>query len=288
MFIWELKAPVAKPTITMDSHAFDKIGETKIYWLGAAGFLVNARGTNIFIDPVIEYKNASTDISEVDIPLKIALPIEAHNVPVADLVVYTHSDDDHLAEESAKALERLNAKFFGPPPVFEKLARLGLNLKNVTSCRSGDIIEVPNAKITVFPADHPWQLQDPEKYGKPFRAGDSVGYIIETPDANLFFPGDTRLMEEHLSLKGFDFLALDVSLCTYHINPKGAATLANILKDAHLMPYHYGTFDAPTVPAHCGDPYDVIEMVDNGAERAHVTAPGEPICFKNHKLIADT
>lgn len=285
MFIWNLKAPAAKPAQPINPDVFDRTDHTGIYWLGAAGFLINARGTVLLIDPVLEYQNGNKKVSELDIPLRVALPIEAHSIPRADAVLYTHSDDDHLGLVSAKALEHTGAEFYGPAPVFEKLARAHINLDQVQSCRSGDLIEYPNMKITVFPADHPWQLQDPFKYGKPFRPGDSVGFIIETPDVKMFFPGDTRLMEEHLSLEGIQFLALDVSYCTYHINPMGAAMLANILKDAELMPYHYGTFDAPTVPAHCGDPEDVAQMIDNGAARVHIKAPGDPLIFKQGKTL---
>lgn len=286
MFLWELKAPAAKPSVPVTKEDFNPIDGTKIYWMGAATFLINARGTILLFDPVMQYKPGSDTIAEIDdAPLKIKYPIMAYDVPKCDAVFYSHSDDDHTARGTARTLAKLGPKFYGPPPVFEKLARAGLDLDLLVSCRSDDVIEFPNCKVTVFPADHPWQLQDPRKYGKPFRAGDAVGYIIETPDICFYFPGDTRLMEQHMYMKGIELLAADVSLCTYHINPLGSAMLANILKDTMLIPYHYGTFDEPTVPAHCGDPLDVMEMTDNGKERMHIQAPGDPLYFIDHKLV---
>lgn len=286
MFLWELKAPAAKPSIPVGKEAFEKIDETRIYWLGAATFLINARGTIIMFDPVMQYKEGSDTIAEIDdAPLKIKYPIMSYDVPRCDAVFYSHSDDDHLARGTAKTLAKLQPKFYGPPPVFEKLARTGIDLDLVESCRSEDVFEFENCKITVFPADHPWQLQDPRTKGKIFRSGDSVGYIVDTPDIRFFYPGDTRFMEQHLYMQGIELLATDVSLCTYHINPLGAAMMANIMKDALLLPYHYGTFDEPDVPAHCGDPLDVMEMTDNGKERMYIQAPGQPMCFKDHKLV---
>lgn len=286
MFLWELKAPAAAPSVPVGKEAFEKIDATKVYWLGAATFLINARGTILLFDPVMEYKPGSDTIAEIDnAPLKIKYPIMSTDVPRCDAIFYSHSDDDHLARGTAKTLEKLRPMYYGPAPCFEKLARTGIDLDLVVSCRSEDVYEFPNCTVTAFPADHPWQLQDPFNKGKIFRADDAVGYIINTPDLSFYFPGDTRLMEKHLYMPKVDLLAADVSLCTYHINPLGSAMLANIQKDALLIPYHYGTFDEPDIPAHCGDPIDVMEMTENGAERMHIQAPGDPLTFKDHKLV---
>jgi hypothetical protein len=51
------------------------------------------------------------------------------------------------------------------------------------------------------------------------------------------------------------------------------------------MPYHYGTFDSPDIPAFCGDPATVLDEVENGYDRALITAPGEAVEFKFGKLI---
>jgi hypothetical protein len=43
----------------------------------------------------------------------------------------------------------------------------------------------------------------------------------------------------------------------------------------HIMPYHYGTFDAPNAVAQNGDPADVAALIEDAAHRLHVLAPGE-------------
>jgi L-ascorbate metabolism protein UlaG (beta-lactamase superfamily) len=86
-------------------------------------------------------------------------------------------------------------------------------------------------------------------------------------------------MDEHLRLPPVDVLALDASFDTYHLRADGAAALANHLKDALLIPYHYGTFDAPEHSAHNGDPAPALARIKNSANRLRSLAPGEALTF---------
>jgi len=282
-----LTSVTAKRTITITKDDFGKCDVTRIYWLGGAGFLINARGTIVLIDPVLKTMPGHPEQCETGPVLKIKYPIDPDDIPNVDVALYTHSDDDHLGKITPHSLSQLKPQMIGPPPVFEKLARMRIDIDLLTSCRSRDIFHYPNVEVEVFPADHPWQLMDPQRLDKPFRSGDAVGFLVKTPDVYCFFPGDTRLMEEHLFLKdkGIQFVVIDVSLCTYHLNPMGACTLSNLLKDAYIMPYHYGSFVDQNFPAFCGDPKTVLDEVTNGYERALITAPGEVVEFKSGKLV---
>lgn len=278
----DMKIVKAPTSVTIPLSAFDRRNDTAIYWLGSAGFLLNCRGTVILIDPVLTTQPGRDDISETGLKMSIPYPIKAAEVCKADIILYTHPDNDHLGPDTASTLAKLNPHFIGPHTVFRKLANLGINPYAIETCRTGDRIEIGVAiTIEVTPADHPWQLQDPKRCGKPFRSGDCCGFILTTPDGRFFFPGDTRLMEEHLYIKDIDVLALDVSLCAYHLNHPGAIVLANSLPDALLIPIHYGTYDAPNKAAHCGDPADVFVHVTNAEKRARILAPGQPIILKD-------
>jgi len=283
-----LKVVTAKPTVDITGDAFGKCDSTKIYWLAGAGFLINARGTIVLVDPVLKTMPEHPEKCETGEVLKVKYPIDPDNIPKTDVVLYTHSDADHLGKITPLSLSRLSPRMIGPPPVFEKLARMRIDVDLLVSCRSKDVFHYPNVDVEVFPADHPWQLMDPERLDKPFRSGDAVGFLVKTPDVFCFFPGDTRLMEDHIFLKerGIQFLAIDVSLCTYHLNPIGAATLSNLLQDAYLLPYHYGCFVDRNFPAFCGDPKVVLDNVKNGYERALITAPGEVVEFKSGKKVS--
>lgn len=277
----QMKFVRAKEPVKITKEAFNTSDSTSISWLASAGFLMNIRGTIILIDPVLMTNPGQENISEAGLRMSIPYPIKATDIPRVDAVLYTHPDNDHLGQLTAQAVAHLNPRFIGPHTVFHRLAQIGINPKDIETCRTGDIIKINDITIEITPADHPWQLQDPQRCGKPFRSGDCCGFIVTTPDARCFFPGDTRLMEEHLKIRDIDLLALDVSLDPFHLNHSGAIVLANSMPEAVLVPIHYGTYDVPDKPAHCGDPKDVFDKTRNGNERSRILAPGEFLTFKN-------
>lgn len=282
------KKIIAPATRYIDASAFEKIDTTEIRWLAGTGFMINTRGIVIMLDPLLIKTNENPPTCEVGLEMVLDFPIKAQDVPKLDILLYTHSDDDHLGGETALILEKLNPRIIGPSPVFEKLVRTGVKPNLIEICRYGDKIIIDSLEIDVLKADHPWQLQNPARYGKrPFRLGDACGFRVKTPDGTILFTGDTRLLEEHLNMECPDVLMLDVSRCEYHLNVKGAIALANLMSDALLIPYHYGTYYAPTIPAHCGDPEDVFANVTEREKRERRLAPGQKLTLQNGKEIVD-
>ncbi|MZQ99056.1 MAG: hypothetical protein GT601_15425 [Acidaminobacter sp.] len=279
-----LKQVTAKTPVPIRTEAFDKIENTQITWLAGAGFFVNCRGTILFIDPLLSTKPGEPWVSEAGLKLKIPYPMVAEAIPRADFVLYTHSDIDHLGPQTALELAKRTPIFIGPHPVYHALTQLGVKPQSIQICRVGDELDLGVLSLEITPADHPWQLQDVARCGKPFRYGDCCGFILNTPDGRLFFPGDTRLMEEHLRIRDIQILALDVSTCEYHLNHTAAAVLANSLPEACLLPLHYGTYDKPEKGAHSGDPEDVFILIENSDKRALRVAPGEIIHLSDGKV----
>jgi L-ascorbate metabolism protein UlaG (beta-lactamase superfamily) len=277
----KMKQVTAPETRPITAEAFEPNNVTTLYWLASAGFLINAHGTLIIIDPSIKTKPGQPRICDTGLKMLVDYPIDSADIPKMDAVLYSHADEDHIGDTTAKDLSRLNPLMIGPAPVFCKLVKLGVSPSAIKVCRSGDQFTIGCVTIDITPADHPWQLRDPIRFGKPWRADDCCGFMLTTPGGKLFFPGDTRLMEEHLSLKGVDVLALDTSLCVYHLSPTGAIALANSMPDALVIPYHYGTYDDPEDPAYCGDPADVLSKVTRCESRVRILAPGEPFSIKD-------
>jgi L-ascorbate metabolism protein UlaG (beta-lactamase superfamily) len=176
---------------------------------------------------------------------------------------------------SAKALMETCALFVGPPPVESALREMGIPDERTRVAHTGEPFAAGNVTVTATPADHPWQLRDPARFGDPWGPGDCCGYLLETPDGNIWCTGDTRLMDEHVQMRDVDVLLLDVSRNEYHLGVDNAARLANILDTPHLIPYHYGTYDAPDHLAYNGDPAEVAAKLHDVERRLHVLAPGE-------------
>ena len=266
-------------TVPIQKSAFDQRDDTTVTWLGGSGFLINCRGTIILIDPVVSVSPGNPILSECNLKLKITLPIFADLIAKVDYVMYTHADIDHLGPITALTLSKLNARFIGTYPVYYQLTQLGVSPKQISVCRIREKMEIDNILVEITPADHPWQLMARERGGRPYRMGECCGFIFNTKDGRLFFPGDTRLMEEHLEIKDIDFLALDVSKDEYHLNHVSAVVLANNLANAYLCPIHYGTYYSDK-PAHIGEPEDVYPKINNADKRGLRLLPGEPFVVK--------
>ncbi|MDR3147061.1 MAG: MBL fold metallo-hydrolase, partial [Treponema sp.] len=274
---------------------FGVIGDTRLYWLGQAGFVLNTRGVVLLLDPLLITRPGVPPRGETGMELLNPWPIDVSDIPRADAVLYTHTDENHLGPETAQALMKLDPIFIGTVYCKEKLTELEASpvrcLSGVPQAgtprrgKSGNSFDMGSAKIELLPADHPWQLSDPVKYGRVFGPEDCCGYKITTQDGIFVFPGDTRLMKHHLDLRNITVLALDVSTDPYHLGIQGATVLANHLEDVLLAPCHYGTFKSDSM-AHTGDPEPVLEGIHKGLSRARLLAPGEPLILQNGKELS--
>lgn len=85
----------AAETQPMTVDALAASDRTTITWLGMAGFLVNARGTTLMIDPLL---------TGFDMPLMYDNPLPVDQVPHLDALLVTHSDNDHCSIETCREL----------------------------------------------------------------------------------------------------------------------------------------------------------------------------------------
>lgn len=272
----------AKETIPMTREAFDMIPDTRLYWLGGSGFLLNVRGTIILIDPVLVTLPGEKRC-ETGLPMLVDFPISAYDVPRVDLLLFSHADSDHLGPVTTPILMKHDPLVIGSVFVRDTVQKLTGKKPRALAAKAGAELSVANVEIKLTPCDHSWQLCNPARYETIYGPDDCLGFQITTPDGTFFFMGDTRLMKEHLAISGVDVFALDVSRCKYHLGIDGSSVMANSLKDALLIPYHYGTYDRPQVDAHSGDPQEVLPKVIDGEKRARIMAPGECLIMSEGK-----
>ena len=262
---YQAKTP---PTQSFGKEAFEESDSTTLRWLGMAGFLVNSRGTTIMIDPLL---------GGFDMPIMIEFPIKASEVPNLDAVLVTHSDNDQYSRPTCADLKSVTKEFHSTNYVDSLMKNQGWPSFGHSIGGSFNIGEL---KVTLTPADHAWQNDNPEmNEGRYWKQEDCAGFWIETPDGNIWATGDSRLMPEHLKMPTPDAILFDFSDSEWHFTLEGAVKLANAYPNTPLLLHHWGSVDAPDFPPFNADPDELRKLVDN-PERIVLLAPGEPFSLK--------
>lgn len=263
-------------TVPLTEQAFDKISGTEVYWLGAAGVLVNSRGTTIMMDPILTTCPGDETRSEIGGMLLLAEPpIPANQVTKLDAVLYTHADGDHMGIETAKALLSSNAIFHTTSHAAEILREAGIPGNRICEHTHHSVFYVGDVKVRMTGAFHPHQLGVPiQSHYRHFTIDDCTGYRLETQDGVIWNPGDTMLMEEHLSNLDADVVMMDFGDNEHHFGKRIAIQLANALRRSRLIMFHWGTVYAPDQDCYNADPDDIRPHIIN-EERLKVLAPGE-------------
>jgi L-ascorbate metabolism protein UlaG (beta-lactamase superfamily) len=246
-----------------DEKAFKKIDGTEIRWLGSAGVMINSRGTNIMIDPLLE---------GFDMPVLFETPIKPEQIPDLDAVLVTHIDNDHFSRVTCRKLKSVCRSYHAPQYVAEVMREEGVN---GIGHDIHETFSVGNASVTLTPAEHNWQNEHSKYNYREWALEDYCGFWIDTPDGSIWMPGDSRLLEEQLHMpKQPDVLLLDFADNSWHITFEGAVKLANTYPNAQIICIHWGTVDAPDWNTFNGNPATLADNVVN-KERVHALCPGE-------------
>lgn len=240
-----------------------------IWWLGNAGFAINAAGQVILIDPVIELRDDTDSVtSEIGLPLLVPLPIRARSIDRADLALVTHDHGDHAGNRTIPELAaRTHAVFVGTERTALKLRQLGVTDDRIRVARYGQPIRVGGITVTPTVARH-------EEDAIHTQRGDCCGFLIEVAGITIWNPGDSELLEEHLAVKGIDVLLLPVA--PHVFGTEGAVRLANSTRARHIIPCHYGTYDSDLYWC-TGDSAAVRRRIENADGRYHELAIGEKL-----------
>jgi len=265
---FQAKAP---STVHFGKEAFVKTNATTIRWLGMAGFLVNSRGQNFMIDPLLE---------GYDLPLLMDFPIKPNEVPKLDAVFATHSDNDHYSVATCKNMSAVTKEFHSTIFVDSLMRNDGLNS---FGHYIGDEFQVGNIKVKLTLADHDWQNNFPKPSQRYYSPGDACGFWFYTPDGSIWAPGDSRFMQEQLHMPTPDLILFDYSEdADFHSGLEGAVKIANAYPNTPLLLGHWGFVDAPDFSPFNGDPERLKSRVVN-PERIVVLAPGQPYQLKKLK-----
>ena len=268
----KVKKYQAKPAKTQPfgAEAFKKSKKTIIRWTGNAGFLINSRGTTAIVDPLLK---------GFDMPVFFQAPIPTEKVPHLDVVLVTHSDNDHYSIPTCKDLAPVTSAFHSTAYVDSLMKNQGWKS---FGHEIGDVFKVGSMSIKVTPADHQWQNAYAGTANRFFEKKDCAGFMIETPDGTIWAQGDSKLMPEHLTMTEPDAILFDFSDSEWHFTFEGALKIAEAYPNSTLICSHWGTVDAPDFNPFNGDPDKLKARVKN-PQRVVVLEPGQPYKLKKLK-----
>jgi len=160
-----------------------------LYWLGQAGFVIDADGTRMVIDPYLSDSLAGKYRGTPYPHRRMApAPLTADQLGPVDLVLCTHHHTDHMDGET---LQRLAARLpdlrFVVPAASTELAvqRIGVGSDRLIAVDAGQRMAFPGLELHVMRAAHETLEQD--EHGRHR----FLGYGLDFGDARIFHSGDT-------------------------------------------------------------------------------------------------
>lgn len=232
---------------------------TSLYWLGQAGFVIDAGGRRLVIDPYLSDSLARKYRGTRFPHERMApAPVTPEELGHVDLVLVTHHHTDHMDGETLSALaSRLPALQFVVPAASVALAmeRIGADISRLIPVTAGDRRRIGGITIDVFPAAH--EIFEQNSFGwHRF-----LGYGIEAGSVRIFHSGDTvpyQGQAEELRTYRPDLALLPVNGRRLELSEAGIAGNLSIGEAVNLceqceipfmLAHHYGMFAFNTVPA---------------------------------------
>ena len=239
-------------------HVDDEAHEVRLYWLGQAGFVIDAGGLRMLIDPYLSdtlaQKYRGTRYPHVRM---MNAPLTPADLDRLDLVLCTHRHTDHM---DPGTLQPLAARFpelrFVVPAatIDEAKSRCGVGLDRLVAVNAGERIDVLGDCV-VSPIASAHETLDVDAQGQyPW-----LGYVIETHGVRIYHSGDGIPYPElagRVSALRPDIALLPVNGRDEARSGNGvpgnftldeALDLASSAGVPNVIAHHYGLFDFNTL-----------------------------------------
>lgn len=203
--------------------------QERLTWVGHATVLLELGGRRLLTDPVLTSRLAHLRRHAARPAPGVAADL--------DVVLLSHLHLDHLHGRSMRRLDRATP-VLGPRDSAPSLRRLGF--RDVRELEAGDEVDVGGVGVRAVQAVH-----DGRRHPLAREAG-AIGFVV-TGGRRVYFAGDTDIFP------AMDGLAarLDVALLPVwgwgptigpgHLDPRGAARAAALLRPQLAIPIHWGT-----------------------------------------------
>lgn len=201
-----------------------------VRWLGHATAVLETRGgARLLTDPLL--RGRLFHITRRADPVDVAADLGR-----VDAILVSHVHRDHLDRPTLRAVAALGHRIPVLAPRGAAASLRGLGLGIVHELAPGEATTVAGVEVRATPAVH-----RALRRGRPVPA---LGYVA---DGDVYFAGDTDLFGAMADLGPLALALLPVwgygpTLGPGHLDPRRAAEAAALLRPAHAVPIHWGTY----------------------------------------------
>lgn len=206
-----------KPQYPTDTIQTKNGTELTFRFFAHASLAIEANGTYIYVDPVMEHADYSS-------------------LPKADIVLVTHHHSDHFDRAAVDELTTRQSEV-----VCDRTSAEAFEM-NCHTMRPGSVA-TPREGIHIE-AVAAYNTSEGHTQFHP-QAREDCGYILTIDGTRIYIAGDTELTPEMKSLKAIDIAFLPVNQ-PYTMTVDQAVEAVKAIRPAIFYPYHYGQVEEKT------------------------------------------
>jgi len=256
-------------------------GQDFVQYLGQATALLRLSGAHLITDPMFSRRFSFAKI----VKRRTQPPLEVSGLPPIDLVLLSHAHGDHLDLPSLRAIAAASPApltIVGAPGVagYAKAKLEPEHKVRAINLAWGKAVQVGRLVVAAWPGKHlggrHWLTLDFNKYKY-------CGFVIQSPERAVFFPGDSgrhpafaelpERFDLDLALMPIDAFNRRDFLRPRHMSPEDALDIFRQSGAKRMVPVHWGTFTL------CNEPLDLAQ------KRLAAALAGNPgLAAKVHNL----
>ncbi|MBL0064182.1 MAG: metal-dependent hydrolase [Bacteroidetes bacterium] len=194
----------------------------QVTYFGHSCFLVEINGKKLLFDPFIKHNPLAKHIDTTKIE--------------ADYILVSHGHEDHTAD-LVELAKQTNAKVISAWEIHSWLQKKGITNTHPMNIGGHWIFEF--GKVKSVRAEHSSSFPDGTYAGNP------MGFLIESPEGNFYYAGDTAL---HFDMKLIgDFKRMNFAFLpignNFTMGIDNAVIASDFIKCDTIIGMHYDTFD---------------------------------------------